>query len=234
MGIVFLETLQKQAPVILGELEPISLLQDNQSCQLKLQGFRPYQHFDLPANSPIFLRYPRQSNYFLRATTKQHECSEHFSYDLALSINAETCPDSVNFYLKLLNDWRQQSYHIDWRELDECQKAVWLELALLENGIQQRCLLHDLDIDCRQINSERDLFCYLGELMIDKYCYIGRDLDGLEDCLLDLEFKPNFTMTFHHSEHLAKVLTRSIDQQRFLDLFYDTLYSTGRIRLQLK
>lgn len=233
MGTAFLETISAQMPVVLGELEPICIHNTAEGSDLKFRSFRPYHPFNLASHSVISLRFSKQQRHFLTAPIQQNISSHSIFNNLSLL----TCPTStlayVNFYVELLNDWRQKTYHYNWRNLTEPEKAIWLELALLEQGVQEKCLLQDVVVDCNCINSKQDLFCYMGELLVGERCYIGRDLGGLEDCLMDLDFKPNFSVTFNHSEHLKLLFQQDTQEREFLSQFYNVLYETGSIRLHL-
>ncbi|MFT0212895.1 hypothetical protein VQ643_09810 [Pseudomonas sp. F1_0610] len=233
MGIAFLETMSAQMPVVLGELEPICMHKTAMGTALKLRSFRPYQQFDLPSHSLIALRFSKQQRHFLTAPIQQHISSQNISNNLSLTACSSSTLAYVNFYMELLTDWRQHTYHYHWRNLSEPEKAIWLELALLEQGVQEKCLLQDVIVDCNWINSKQDLFCYMGEVLIGERCYVGRDLGGLEDCLMDLEFKPNFSITFKNSERLTELTKDNQDEQDFLNQFYNVLYETGNIRLHL-
>jgi hypothetical protein len=101
---------------------------------------------------------------------------------------------------------------IDWRALTIGEKKEWLLACLFDTGLPKGTIpKKDYAVDGSEINDSVDLYCLLGQLFFGDKGYFGQDLDGLDDCFVDLKVLPETTLTIKNHERLASILNKKID-----------------------
>ncbi|NBW38951.1 MAG: hypothetical protein EBR30_28830 [Cytophagia bacterium] len=121
----------------------------------------------------------------------------------------------------IINKWKLGE-SIDWRTLTIDEKQEWLLACLFTTGLPKgRIVNMNLTIDGSEINELVDLYCSLGQLFFGDKGYFGQDLDGLDDCFIDLEVLPDTTLTIKNHERLSSVLNRKNDKyfSMLMDIF---------------
>lgn len=121
----------------------------------------------------------------------------------------------------IINKW-QLGESIDWRTLAIDEKKEWLLACLVTTGLPKgRIPNKDLTIDGSEINDSADLYCLLGQVFFGDKGYFGQDLDGLDDCFVDLEVLPETMLTIKNHERLSSILNRKTDMyfSMLIDIF---------------
>jgi hypothetical protein len=101
---------------------------------------------------------------------------------------------------------------IDWRLLSTLEKKEWLLACLFRTGLPKGNIAKkDFVIEGGQVKEPVDLYCLLGEIFAGEKGYVGQDLDGLEDCLVDFKVVPGTVLTIKSHKDLADCLDKGID-----------------------
>jgi RNAse (barnase) inhibitor barstar len=77
--------------------------------------------------------------------------------------------------------------------------------------------IKDYTIDGSEVNNSVDLYCLFGQIFFGDKGYFGQNLDGLDDCFIDLKVLPETTLTIKNHEKLANILNEKFDTY-FTDL----------------
>lgn len=144
-----------------------------------------------------------------------------------LLLNCNFSPRKYKYQQQLVNllyDWSNNKRQ-DWRSMKRrSDRILWIRASLCHSGLA-KSFLHNQNykIDGSEIKYEEDLYCSLGECFFGKYGYIGRGLDSLEDCLVEMKamLPHNSTLTFTDSLHLSQSLNKKYSDsfEQIIDLF---------------
>ncbi len=145
----------------------------------------------------------------------------------SLKIDRDTYlePYQTSFYLSLIQSWINNEEKYAWRNLTNLRKKVWIEACLFWSGIQTVFIPEkEIFFESLEVNSERDLYCYLGELFFLDKGYLGQDLDGLEDCLRSfLRNESNNKVCINNFSHLEKILNTPKSFKKYKQKYTDIL-----------
>lgn len=112
----------------------------------------------------------------------------------------------------IIKKWKSGE-SIDWRALTIGEKKEWLLACLFDTGLPKGTIPNkDYSVDGSEINDSVDLYCLLGQLFFGDKGYFGQDLDGLDDCFVELKVLPETTLTIKNHERLASILNMKIDK----------------------
>lgn len=126
--------------------------------------------------------------------------------------------------INLLYDWSNNKPQ-DWRSMKRrSDRILWIQASLCHSGLPKSFIRNqNYKIDGSQIKYEEDLYCSLGESLFGKYGYLGKGLDSLEDCLIEMKamLPHNSTLTFTDSLHLSQSLNKKYPDsfEQIIDLF---------------
>lgn len=127
----------------------------------------------------------------------------------------------------IIEKWNKGE-NIDWRHLTTDEKAEWLLACLFTKGIPKGTIENkNYVIDGNEVNEPVDIYCFFGQIFIGDRGYMGQDIDGLNDCLIDFKVAPGTVLTIKNHKHLADVLSKRFDN--YFDVLTDTLKEHGLI-----
>lgn len=128
----------------------------------------------------------------------------------------------------ILDHWRLGKSSIDWRPLTVKEKSEWLKACLSYTGLPKQITpgFH-YSMEGNQVTCELDFYCLLGEVFFGYRGYFGQDLDGLDDCFIEIKNHQStdilesekITLTIKNSVDLATVLNQEFDTY-FIDAIY--------------
>jgi RNAse (barnase) inhibitor barstar len=121
----------------------------------------------------------------------------------------------------IIKKWKSGE-SIDWRTLTIGEKKEWLLACLFDTGLPKGSISgKDYTIDGSEINDSVDLYCLLGQIFFGDKGYFGQDLDGLDDCFVDLKVLPETTLTIKNHQRLANILNGKVDNYfvMLIDIF---------------
>ena len=111
----------------------------------------------------------------------------------------------------IIKKWKSGEL-IDWRTLTIGEKREWLLACLFDTGLPTGTITNkEYSVDGSEINDSVDLYCLLGQLFFGDKGYFGQDLEGLDDCFVDLKVLPETRLIIKNHERLASILNRKID-----------------------
>ncbi|MCS4304932.1 barstar family protein [Chryseobacterium sp. BIGb0232] len=113
---------------------------------------------------------------------------EEIFLEVIMSNHKSALSNSYNqFIVDTFYNWNN-SIEIDWTKIKNLEiKGAYLKACYLWNhNIFEVKNINEVYIDGRSIESDEDLYYYLGEQLIGKRGYFGSNLDSLEDYLIDI------------------------------------------------
>ncbi|REC62214.1 hypothetical protein DRF65_10880 [Chryseobacterium pennae] len=113
---------------------------------------------------------------------------EEIFLEVIMSNHKSALSDSYNqFIVDIFYNWNN-SIEIDWIKIKNLEiKGAYLTACYLWNhNIFEVKNINEVYIDGRLIESDEDLYYYLGEQLIGKRGYFGSNLDSLGDFLIDI------------------------------------------------
>ena len=120
--------------------------------------------------------------------------------------------------------WRN-NFDIDWRSFKTTEKKIgWIRACNRKNGLQAITSEGEkFHLDCTEIKSKIDFFCYIGEVLFGKTGYMGSFETEFEDCLIYIchaNPRHRSTIVIHNFESLEKLNERNFVsdfKNRFLE-----------------
>jgi len=90
----------------------------------------------------------------------------------------------------ILTHWQQRKSVIDWRQLSDKEKKHWLQACLHHSNLPTQINLgYSYILEGYGVNCKADFFCLLGETFFGYGGYFGQDLDGFDDCFVEISRK---------------------------------------------
>ncbi|MCP9266884.1 barstar family protein [Xenorhabdus sp. XENO-1] len=137
----------------------------------------------------------------------------------------------INFYSEMVFSWnRNDGAYSNWIDLSNEKKKIWLDLSFDWHGLQKKYIENDIIIDCSSITDIPSLYCCLGESFLGGRGYLGRNLDALDDCLIDITHK-NIKVIFNNSIQMLNSLNteknRKKYQEDYVSIIVDILKQHG-------
>lgn len=113
------------------------------------------------------------------------------------------------FELNLIKDWNEGMRLHDWQSFTLENKNAWIHASSVyavwgdTTKLKEKIIINGKLVKCKE-----DFYCHLGEAFYIGIGYMGRTLDGLDDCLDLFRFKGtnNRVLIIQHVEQLQKVL----------------------------
>jgi len=151
--------------------------------------------------------------------------------NLFLEISSDSKLYSYNqFELDLIKKWNNGEQLNAWRNLNLEKKRAWIHASssYVEWGNKEK-LRDQIIIDGSLIKYKEDFYCHLGEAFYKSIGYMGRTLDGIDDCLSFFRFPKNHnqTITIYHVDKLKKVLNKK--KADYLDIVFEIFEKHGFI-----
>lgn len=120
---------------------------------------------------------------------------------------------------KYLNGECEQKY---WFNLSDFEKKCWLDIAHLRAQLESMDdrIVKEIILDGAYIESELDLYCYIGEEVGGVLGYMGCNSTALRDCLTDEEIRPiqyPLRISWKNFEYSIEKFSQD-DIQYFIDL----------------
>ncbi|WP_446469793.1 barstar family protein [Xenorhabdus stockiae] len=128
----------------------------------------------------------------------------------------------VNIYSEILFSWNNDDAYFDWFSLSSEKKKIWLDLSFDCHGLQKKNIENDIIVDCSNITDIPSLYCCLGEAFLGKRSYLGRCLDSLYDCLIDISHS-NVKVIFKNSNQMVKALNTDKIRKKYRDDYVSIL-----------
>ncbi|CAA0179087.1 barstar family protein [Tenacibaculum maritimum] len=105
---------------------------------------------------------------------------------------------SNNFYANLVYSWKKNESSYHWSDFkSEFKRRVWIYACSRLKSVNTEFISNgNIYIDLENINSESEMYCYLGEVFFGYRGYIGNNLSAFKDCLLDVKDVTNVKIIF--------------------------------------
>ena len=210
--------------VDLAEVGSIDATKTSDGYLLRLKDISFYQNQDLlEIKQNLFFKKVRSDAYLAQIELLDHAFfhSNHHDVVLFASDNSICNVNDLNCYANIISSWNKGKT-LDWRNLSRQQRKIWLDACSDWQWTTQRHIHSDLIVDCRKIIDISSLYCCLGEVFFGEKGYIGRNLDALDDCLLDLQHA-NRTIIFQNSHQLLSVLNTPKNKALYQDDYVSIL-----------
>lgn len=100
------------------------------------------------------------------------------------------CSSETGFYnqnvIEIFETW-DNGDELSWNNLKDDKKEAWLVACLFWSGLPTTLPNKKLiTLDSSLIKSKVDCYCLLGEIFFGSRGYFGQDLDGLDDCMINI------------------------------------------------
>ncbi|CDL85795.1 barstar family protein [Xenorhabdus szentirmaii] len=123
----------------------------------------------------------------------------------------------VNLYSQMVSSWNSyDSVYLDWADLSSRKKKVWLDLSADWSDLKKKNIENDIVVDCSRITDIPSLYCCLGESILGKKGYVGRNLDSLEDCLIDIKHQGK-KIIFKNSNRIFTIFNTALNRKKYQD-----------------
>jgi RNAse (barnase) inhibitor barstar len=135
-------------------------------------------------------------------------------------------PTRMSLLNKDIADKWNNGETVDWRLLNIHEKKEWLLACLFRTGLPKGTLeKREYIINGDEVQDPVDLYCHLGHIFIGDKGYMGQDLDGLDDCFVDLKVTPGATLIIKNHQSLALTLNKTLDN--YFSMLVDILKEHG-------
>ena len=146
--------------------------------------------------------------------SEEHDSIEEILLEVNMTNNIN---DWNGIYNQLIVDifysW-SKNVEIDWVKVDDSErKNAYLKACYLWSHRYFVIKNFNIHIKGEYINCEEDFYYYLGEYLIGKRGYFGRNLDSLEDFLIDVVKNNNVKTTITVSD--ADIIIKNTDEYFF-------------------
>jgi hypothetical protein len=129
--------------------------------------------------------------------------------------------------INILHGWDNGLYG-DWRMLNKVMRKVWLTACFLTRFPCLDILEEKVSFDCSVAQTETDFYCALGEALFGNKGYLGKNLNALDDSLLEMRKKEKRMpeISFKNFSHLEKILNNA-KMPDYTNILFEIFKSRG-------
>lgn len=213
---------------VIGYTQDITLTDTETYSILELNGAVLNKSITFEVGDQIFfLLDPYRCFYLYYYTLAENITLDPYNCNTtAIKIELDSKPYYSRFYYTLIKSWYAESKKYQWRELNTLSKKVWIDACRAWTYSNKKNYILNqqnktIIFDGKQIKSELDLYCYLGELFIGYRGYMGSNLDAIEDVMIDLRNKEHYSIVLKNLDQMLNNLsTEKNILKRFTPLYF--------------